>query len=68
MSKDFAGERTIENHAFVERVVKDNIINTVRTIPVKSPVLKGMLDKREIRIVGAYYSFETGEVSFLDDK
>ncbi len=68
MSKDFAGEKTIENHAFVERVVKDNIINTVQTIPKKSPVLKEMLDKGEIKIVGAYYSFETGEVTFLDQK
>jgi carbonic anhydrase len=66
MSKDFVGERTIENHAFVERVVKDNIINTIHTIPLKSPVLKEMLDKGEIKIVGAYYSFETGEVSFLN--
>ena len=68
MSKDFVGERTIENHAFVERVVKDNIINTIRTIPLKSPVLKEMLDKGEIKIVGAYYSFETGEVSFLNEQ
>ncbi len=68
MSKDFAGEKTVENHAFVERVVKDNIINTVHTIPLKSSVLKEMLDKGEIKIVGAYYSFETGQVSFLDEK
>jgi carbonic anhydrase len=68
MSKDFVGERTIENHAFVERVVKDNVINTVHTIPLKSAVLKEMLDKGEIKIVGAYYSFETGEVSFLNEK
>jgi carbonic anhydrase len=68
MSKDFPGERTVENHAFVERVVKDNIINTIRTILLKSPVLKEMLDKGEIKIVGAYYSFETGEVSFLNEK
>ena len=66
MSKDFAGERTIENHAFVERVVKDNIVNTVRTIPTKSPVLKEMVDRGDIKIVGAYYSFETGEVTFLN--
>ena len=68
MSKDFVGERTVENHAFVERVVKDNIINTIHTIPLKSPVLKEMLDKGDIKIVGAYYSFETGEVSFLNEK
>jgi carbonic anhydrase len=68
MSTDFVGERTIENHAFVERIVKNNITNTIHTIPLKSPVLKEMLDKGEIKIIGAYYSFETGEVSFLDAK
>lgn len=68
MSKDFVGEQTVENHAFVEQVVKNNIINTIRTISLKSSVLKEMLDKGEIKIVGAYYSFETGQVSFLDEQ
>ena len=66
MSKDFTGQRTIENHDFVERVVKDNVVNTMHTIPLKSPVLREMIDKGEVKIVGAYYSFETGEVSFLN--
>jgi len=68
MSKDFTGEQTAENHAFVEYVVKNNIKNTIKTIFIKSPVLKEMVDKGELKIVGAYYSFETGEVSFLDEK
>jgi carbonic anhydrase len=67
-SKDFAGEKTIENHAYVDYVVKNNIANTIQTIMIKSPVLKEMVDKNEIKIVGAYYSLETGEVSFLNEK
>jgi carbonic anhydrase len=67
-SEDFAGERTAENHAFVEYVVKNNIRNTVETILIKSPVLKEMVNKNELKIVGAYYSFETGEVTFLNEK
>jgi carbonic anhydrase len=67
-SKDFVGEQTAENHAFVEYVVKNNIRNTIETILIKSPVLKQMVDKNELKIVGAYYSFETGEVSFLNEK
>ena len=65
MSKDFAGEKKVENHAFVDYVVKNNVVNTIRTIQSKSPVLKEMADKGQIKIVGAYYSFETGEVNFL---
>jgi len=67
-SKDFAGEKTVENHAYVDYVVKNNIENTIKTIMIKSPVLKEMVDKKEIKIVGAYYSLETGEVSFLNQK
>lgn len=68
MSKNFAGEQAVQNHAFVEEVVKNNIVNTLRTIPLRSPVLKQMMDKGEIKLVGAYYSFETGEVTFLNEK
>jgi len=64
-SKDFAGEQTAHNHAFVDYVVKNNVKNTIQTILVKSPVLKEMADKGEIKIVGAYYSLENGEVLFL---
>ena len=66
MSKDFPGEQTVENHAFVEYVAKNNIKNTIKTILNKSPVLKEMVDKDELKLVGAYYSFETGEISFLN--
>lgn len=65
-SKDFAGEQHVENDNYVERVVKENVQNSIRNIQLKSPVLKEMVDKGEIKIVGAYYSFETGEVIFLN--
>ena len=64
-SKDFAGEQSVKNHDYVDYVVKNNILNTIQTIGLKSPVLKEMADKGEIKIVGAYYSLETGEVVFL---
>lgn len=64
-SKDFAGEQTAHNHAFVDYVVKNNVKNTILMILAKSPVLKEMSDKGEIKIVGAYYSLENGEVVFL---
>jgi len=64
-SKDFAGEQTAHNHAFVDYVVKNNVMNTIQNILIKSPILKEMADKGEIKIVGAYYSLETGKVGFL---
>ena len=64
-SKDFAGEKNSKNAAYVEDVARNNIINTIETIKSKSPVLKEMADKGEIKIVGAYYDLKTGEVIFL---
>jgi carbonic anhydrase len=64
-SQDFAGEKTTKNDAFVEVVSKNNILNTIATIQSKSPILDEMVKKGEIKIVGAYYNLQTGEVTFL---
>jgi len=64
-SQDFAGEKTSKNFAFVEYVAKSNVANTIEAIRLKSPILKEMEDKGEIKIVGAYYDIKTGEVIFL---
>lgn len=64
-SQDFAGEKTSKNAAFVEHVTKNNILNTINTIQKKSPILDEMVKKGEIKIVGAYYNLQTGEVTFL---
>jgi len=64
-SQDFSGEISSKNGAFVEYVAKNNVLNTIQTIRQRSPILKEMEDKGEIKIVGAYYNLKTGEVSFL---
>lgn len=64
-SKDFSGEKSSKNDAFVEYVAKNNVLNTIETIKQRSPILKEMMDKGEIKIVGAYYNLKTGEVVFL---
>lgn len=64
-SQDFNGEKKSSNSAFVEYVAKNNVLNAIETIRRKSPILKEMEDKGEIKIVGAYYNLKTGEVTFL---
>jgi carbonic anhydrase len=49
-SQDFNGEKTSKNDAFVEYVAKNNVKNTIATIGAKSPILKEMEDKGEIKI------------------
>jgi carbonic anhydrase len=64
-SQDFKDEKTSANSAFVDYVAKNNILNTIEIIRRKSPILKEMENKGEIKIVGAFYSLKTGEVTFL---
>src|SRR5450432_2359765 len=64
-SQDFKGEKSSKNSEFVNYVGKNNVILTIETIKKKSPILKEMADKGEIKIIGAYYSLKTGEVIFL---
>jgi carbonic anhydrase len=65
-SQDFPGDKSSKNAEYVMYVLKNNVINTVKTIQEKSPILKEMEDKGEIKIVGAYYNINTGVVTFLD--
>jgi carbonic anhydrase len=64
-SQDFDGEKTSKNAVFVEFVCRNNVVVATETIRAKSPILKEMEEKGDIKIVGAYYNLHTGEVSFL---
>lgn len=66
MSQGFNGEKTSANAAFADVVGRNNVLNTIQTIKKNSPILKEMLDKGEINIVGAYYNMQSGEVSFIE--
>jgi len=65
-SQDFKGEKSSKNAEFVSYVVENNVKHTLETIRQKSPILKEMEDKGEIKIVGAIYSLRTGAVTFLE--
>jgi carbonic anhydrase len=62
----YEGVKTSENPEFVHKVTKENIRLTVADIRTRSPVLKEMEDAGEIKIVGALYDMDTGEIDFLD--
>lgn len=61
----FKGETTSKNELFVGSVCVDNVKMTVLEIKKRSPILKEMDDKGEIKIVGAVYNIKTGKVDFL---
>ena len=64
-SEGFAGEKTSKNAEFVGAVCAHNINHAIEEIRAKSPILKEMEDKGEIKIVGGVYLLETGQVDFL---
>ena len=62
----YDGERNSRNEEFVHLVCESNVRNTIDQINQNSPILKQMADNGEIKIVGAVYDMDTGEVSFLN--
>ncbi len=64
MVSDYKGEQTSKNAEFVHMVCESNVKNTINEIRTKSPILKKMEDKGEIKIVGAVYDMDSGKVVF----
>jgi carbonic anhydrase len=56
-----------KNKTYVEMVAKENVLLAMRQIRERSPVLREMIDARQIRLVGGMYNLETGIVTFYED-
>lgn len=59
--------RTSGNDEFVEKVADINVKRTVKAIMERSPILKEMIEKGEIGIVGGKHDIATGTVEILAD-
>lgn len=59
--------RSSKNSEFVEKVAAINVKRTVRSIMERSPILKEMIEKKEIGIVGGVHDITTGQVTFYQD-
>ncbi len=60
------GEATSKNTALVEQATADNVALQLKNIREKSPILREMLDKGQIMLVGAVHDLGTGQVTFLE--
>jgi len=60
--------RNSGNANFVEKVSTINVKRTVIGIQERSPILKEMIEKGEIGIVGGIHDIANGEVTFFDNK
>lgn len=48
----------------LDTLVKANIVHAINLLRSSTPVLKPLLDKNEIKIIGAYYDLDSGNVLF----
>jgi carbonic anhydrase len=59
--------RSSSNSEFVEKVAVINVKRTVQAIIERSPILKEMIEKGEIGIVGGTHEITNGEVVFFEN-
>jgi len=58
--------RDSKNPKFTDAVTEANVRYQMRQIRGKSPILKEMIDRGEVGLVGGIYDISTGEVNFLE--
>ena len=65
--KSVTSNRNSGNAEFVEKVATLNVHVTVKQALKNSPILKEMIEKGEIALIGGMYDVETGLVDFYDE-
>lgn len=63
---DVEGERNSKNAEFVRAVAHENVRQTVQNILDRSSVIKDLVDKGEVKVIGAMHDVATGKVTFSD--
>ena len=58
--------RNSSNESFVEKVTLINVNRTITGIGERSPILKEMLEKNEIKIIGGIHDLMSGKVTFTE--
>ena len=59
--------RNSENADFVEKVAHIQVKRSVERIIEQSVILRRMVEKKEIGLIGAFYDIKTGQVEFLEE-
>lgn len=57
--------RNSSNLSFMNKVTHQNIELALKEIHERSPIIRALVEKNELKVVGALYDIETGEVKFL---
>jgi carbonic anhydrase len=60
-------DRTAANDVFVEKVNAIHVRRSVEAVIERSPILREMVQRGEVGIIGGIYSLDDGVVTFLED-
>src|SRR5204862_6288496 len=52
----------------LETTIKANVKHVVDTLRASTPILKAKVDSGDVKVIGGYYSLDTGAVTFIDEK
>ncbi|USQ13255.1 carbonic anhydrase [Legionella lytica] len=63
----FKENRCGANSAYVTKVTKINVDNSIKMILEKSSILRELISKKRIKIVGGLYDIASGQVTFFDE-
>jgi carbonic anhydrase len=63
--RSVGGENSSKNHERVQAVADANVQLTTRIILERSPIIKELVDSKNLLIVGAMHDLSTGKVSFF---
>ncbi|MDO5523059.1 MAG: carbonic anhydrase [Bacteroidia bacterium] len=51
----------------LQQTTRNNVLATIDDIKEQSEIVKGLIEKGQIKIVPAYYDLETGVVDFFEN-
>lgn len=64
--ENFDGEKNYTNEKYLTQVAIRNVKNVTEEITKKSPILKEMVNKGELKIIGAGYDLNNGALIFFE--
>ncbi len=67
LEKTTISNRNGDNEEFVSKVARIQVKRSAEAIIEQSPVLREMIKKKDVALIGAIYDVETGSVEFLDE-
>ena len=59
------GHRDSHNDPLVQKVAEANVRLTAASLPKRSPIIKALVDARQLKIVAAMHDITTGKVTWL---